>query len=67
MMNVEVVIAHLRQLDDPICAEAADMIIDLNKRYQELGRSFDAMSADLLKLYEAYGKLNRSSSIDRRE
>ena len=63
--KIEEITSRLNQQNDPVCKEAADLIIEMDKRYRELGRSYDAMSSDLLKLYEEYRKLGTSS--DERE
>lgn len=40
----------LRNRQEELCSIAADELESLDKKYQELGRSYDTMSADLLKL-----------------
>ena len=59
-MKLEELVNQLKATTDPLCHEAADMLVQLYERYQELGRSYDAMSADIVKLYEAYREEKRS-------
>lgn len=56
-MNLEVLIQSLRNRDEQLCSLAADELEKLDKKYQELGRSYDAMSSDLLKLLDENRKL----------
>lgn len=65
MDNIIGIAAKLSKLDDPICKEASKGIMELYKKYQELGHSYDMMSKDLLRLYKAYGELK--SAADRKD
>ena len=56
-MNLEVLIQSLRNRDEQLCSLAADELEKLDKKYQELGRSYDAMSSDLLKQLDENRKL----------
>ena len=56
-MNLEVLIQSLRNRGEQLCSLAADELEKLDKKYQELGRSYDAMSSDLLKLIDENKKL----------
>ena len=56
-MNLEVLIQSLRNRKEQLCSLAADELEKLDKKYQELGRSYDAMSSDLLKLIDENKKL----------
>ena len=47
-------IEELRERNDDLCKEAADQLELLQKKYDELGRSYDAMQKDLLKIYDSY-------------
>ena len=47
-------IEKLRERNDDLCKEAADQLELLQKKYDELGRSYDAMQKDLLKIYDSY-------------
>lgn len=49
-MKIEVLIQMLRNRQEELCSKAADELENLGKKYQELGRSYDSMSTDLLKL-----------------
>ena len=49
-MKLDVLIQLLRNRQEELCSIAADELEKLNTKYQELGRSYDAMSTDLLKL-----------------
>ena len=55
-MKLDELVEQLRETTNPLCIEAANALVQLNQKYQELGRSYDTMSADLLKLYDAYRK-----------
>ena len=47
----------LRNRQEELCSIAVDELEKLDKKYQELGRSYDAMSNDLLKLLTENKKL----------
>ena len=49
-MKIDVLIQMLRNRQEELCSIVADELENLDKKYQELGRSYDAMSNDLLKL-----------------
>ena len=51
-MNFEILIQSLRNRDDQLCSAAADELERLNSKYDELGRAYDAMSADVLRLVD---------------
>ena len=51
-MNFEILIQSLRNRYDQLCSAAADELERLNTKYDELGRAYDAMSADVLRLVE---------------
>ncbi len=51
-MNFEILIQSLRNRDDLLCSAAADELERLNTKYDELGRAYDAMSADIVRLVE---------------
>ena len=50
-MNFDVLIQSLRNRDDQLCS-AADELERLYGKYDELGRAYDAMSADVVRLVE---------------
>lgn len=52
--KVKDLIEELRERHDGLCKEAADQLELLQKKYDELGRSYDAMQKDLLKIYDSY-------------
>ena len=56
-MKLEVLIQSLRNQNEQLCSIAADELEKLDKKYQELGRSYDAMSSDLLKLIDENKRL----------
>ncbi len=56
-MKIEVLVQMLRNRQEELCSIAADELESLEKKYQELGRSYDAMSTDLLKLIAENKKL----------
>ncbi len=56
-MKLEVLIQILRNRREELCSIAADELEKLNGKYQELGRSYDAMSEDLLKLIAENNRL----------
>ena len=43
-------IEKLREQNTGLCKETADQLELLQKKYDELGRSYDAMQKDLLKI-----------------
>ena len=49
-MTIAELIHALNSRDDALCHTAAAELTNLTKKYEELGRSYDAMSADLIKL-----------------
>ena len=49
-MTITELIHALNSRDDTLCRAAAAELTNLTKKYKELGRSYDAMSADLIKL-----------------
>ena len=49
-MKKDVLVHLLRNRQEELCSIAADELEALDSKYQELGRSYDTMSADLLKL-----------------
>ncbi len=51
-MNFDVLIQSLRNRDEALCIAAADELERLNTKYDELGRAYDAMSADVVRLFE---------------
>lgn len=51
-MNYDLLVQSLRDRDDSLCTEAADELDRLNKKYDEVGRAYDAMSADIVRLVE---------------
>lgn len=56
-MKLDVLIQMLRNKQEELCSIAADELEKLDKKYQEIGRSYDAMSSDLLKLIEENRRL----------
>ena len=56
-MKTKELIQRLRDKDDQLCSLATDELEKLLRRYEELGRSYDAMSNDLFILLEQNGKL----------
>ena len=60
-MNFEILIQSLRNRDDQLCSAAADELERLNSKYDELGRAYDAMSADIVRLVDYI--LERESSV----
>lgn len=51
-MNFDVLVQSLRNRDEALCIAAADELERLNTKYDELGRAYDAMSADNVRLVE---------------
>lgn len=51
-MNFDVLIQSLRNRDEALCTAAADELERLNTKFDELGRAYDAMSADVVRLVE---------------
>ena len=47
-------IEKLREQNTGLCKETADQLELLQKKYDELSRSYDAMQKDLLKIYDSY-------------
>ena len=58
-MNFEILVQSLRNRDEQLCTVAADELERLNTKYDELGRAYDAMSADLIRLVEENRALRR--------
>lgn len=56
-MNLEVLIQSLRNRNEELCSLAANELEKMDMKYRELGRSYDAMSSDLLKLIDENTKL----------
>ena len=58
-MNFEILIQSLRNRDDQLCSAAADELERLNTKFDELGRAYDAMSADVVRLVEENRSIRR--------
>ncbi len=56
-MNLEVLIQSLRNRNEELCSLAANELEKMDMKYRELGRSYDAMSSDLMKLIDENKKL----------
>ena len=63
-MKLDVLIQLLRNRQEELCTIAADEMEKLNTKYQELGRSYDAMSQVLVILVEENGKLSEKMTFD---
>jgi len=61
-MTLSDLVIALKSRDDALCRAAAAELTNLNKKYQELGRAYDAMSDDLLKLIAENKKLRSAES-----
>lgn len=51
-MNFDVLIQSLRNRDEALCTATAYELERLSTKYDELGRAYDAMSADVVRLVD---------------